>query len=70
MADKIYTIPTAAKTATADNVRAAAVDLRDHGIPITAKAVAGRLGCKAADAERILDAMVGEAKMAVVAAQK
>ena len=66
MADKIYTLFAVAKTASADNVRAAAVDLRDHGVPITAKAVSEKLGCEAADAERVLDKFVAENKMAAV----
>ena len=66
MADKIYTLAVVAKTASADNVRAAAVDLRDHGVPITAKAVAEKLGCEFADAERILDAFVADNKMTAV----
>jgi hypothetical protein len=66
MADKEYTLSVATRPVNASSVRGVAVDLRDHGVPITAKAVAEKLGCEAADAERILDTFVAGNKMSAV----
>jgi len=63
MADKVYTIPAVAKTPSADNVQAVVVGLRDLGIPITAKAVAEKLGCGVAGVGTVLEAFVKQGKL-------
>ena len=62
MADKIYTIPTA-RSVTAENVRAVAVDLRDNGKAITAGAVAAALGCEVETAQAALDSLAEDGKL-------